>query len=307
MRPPIPPIDFTTAVEVWSTVGTWFGGIAAFLVLSVATLAGEPPSSQDASGTPLFVIVIGAVAGAMTIATVTATFYRALSRLYSETVGRRRSDYRKLRALACGVRTEYVTELLGEPVFLSNGYSRRDGQHTDWVDRIYLLKECCVQTRCTTTGQVATFSITTMTSKFRPVVFFPRVEELVLGLHTFEAASDDAVSAEAASDEPADLFVSPHTWGYAEQHYMGNPGYYQTYVLGYNNSSDAGNFATEYLSENDRDAVMRGDAIPVSALGEFRKHSIPNTITTVGPHLDWADYSSPRGPERDTLRVLRWP
>jgi len=276
----------------------------AFLLLSVETLAGEPPASQDASGTPLLVIVIGAVAGAMTIATVAATFYGALSRLYSETVGRRRSDYRKLRALACGVRTEYVTELLGEPVFLSNGCSRRDDQHTDWVDRIYLLKECCVQTRCTTTGQVATFSITTMTSKFRPVVFFPRIgehagEELVLGLHTFEAASDEPIS--------ADFFISAHTWGYVEQHYMGNPGYYQTYVLGYNNSSFAGTFATEHLSENDRDAVMRGDVIPVSALGEFRKHSIPNTITTVGFHAEWEDYGSPRGPERDTLRVLRWP
>ena len=274
------------------------------LVLSVDMLVGETPASQGASGTPFFVIVISAVAGALTIATVATTFSRALGRLYSETVGRRRSDYRKLRALACGVRTEYVTQLLGEPVFLSYQHSDHDGRYTDWVDRTYLLKECCVQTRCTTEGQVATFSITIMTPKFRPVVFFPRIgehagEELVLGLHSFEAVSDEPVS--------ADFFVSPHTWGYAEQHYMGNPGYYQTYVLGYNNSSDAGSFETEYLSENGLDADKQGSAIPVSALGEFRKHSILNTITTVGPHIDWADYGSPRGPERDTLRVLRWP
>lgn len=274
------------------------------LILSVETLTGEPPASQGASGTPFLVIVISAVAGALTIATIATTFSRALSRLYSETVGRRRSDYRKLRALACGVRTEYVTELLGEPVFLNYHESCRDGRHTEWVERIYLLKECCVQTCCTMAGQVAAFSITTMTAKFRPVVFFPRTgehagQELVLGLHTLDAVSDEPIS--------ADFFVSPHTWGYVEQHYMGNPGYYQTYALGYNNSSDVGSFETTYLFENDLDAVMRGSTIPVAALGEFRKHSIPNTITTVGPHLDWADYGSPRGPERDTLRVLRWP
>ena len=66
----------------------------AILVLSVETLAGEqPPASQGASGTPFFVIVIGAVAGALTIATVATTFSRALGRLYGDTVGRRRSDY----------------------------------------------------------------------------------------------------------------------------------------------------------------------------------------------------------------------
>jgi len=254
----------------------------------------EPP----ATGTPFEFLLIGVIAGSISITAACLGLARWLYVKYNSTIGRRRVQAKKLRRLACGVRAEYIEELLGASAYL-NKSSGVDGSKSE--ERIYVLPDAFVRIHCAGESVVEAFTVTTRSKRFAPKLEIPwggsSADKLLVRLGRTKYAELDQPMA-------ASGWAGVRHWGYNEAHYLGNPGFYQTYILGSNDGSPVGwppaPDWTPLLSGNNEIDIAQ----PSPAWDIFRRAASPNTFCVVGPHVDWERFRSYVGVEMDMLRVL---
>jgi len=168
----------------------------------------EPP----ATGTPFEFLLIGAIAGSISITVACLGLARWLYVKYNSTIGRRRVQAKKLRRLACGVRTEYIEELLGASAYL-NKSSGVDGSKSE--ERIYVLPDAFVRIYCAGESIVEAFTVTTRSKRFAPKLPIPwggsSEDKLLVRLGRTKYAELDKPMA-------ASGWAGARHWGYHEAH-----------------------------------------------------------------------------------------
>lgn len=255
-------------------------------------------------GTPLLFLLLGAAAASASLTVVLVNLSGWLYAKYSQTIGRRRVQARKLRRLACGVRAEYIEEVIGEPALLGKRYigDPSDGR----TARTYVLPDAFVRLICSDDSVVDAFSVTTRNRWFAPRLEIPwggsRESKRIirLGRTRYSGLSRDCLISACG-------WAGARHWGYHELHYLGNPGFYQTYILGSNDVSGVGwppegpELAAVTSASGDGQIDLLA---PTPEWLSFRRLAAPNTFSVVGPHTDAEGLAGAVGVEMDVLRVL---
>ena len=194
--------------------------------------------------------------------------YRAITNF----VLRKRNTLSKIQQLAAGTTIGYFSERLGSPAFIN-----------DYGDRkrlTYVQPDFYVGAITDAHDLVIMFSVTTRSGRFNPV--------LGLGPYTTDRKKKIKISLGKTSFADVDILgtsgkvsmgAGARRGFYVEEYYFGNPGLYQNYCLslidaGYHNSSNSTglNFNTPDI-----------DSTTDLRLQEFRKSTVINTYTIVGP------------------------
>lgn len=234
-------------------------------------------------------------------------FLKGVGAWWSDGPGRRKHWINAYRKIACKVQASYVESLFGIPPFKLQG----ENNH---VRRIWVLGREGYLTVDTVNESVVSYSITTSSPKFRPLVAFGshnayRTEEMItLGVTTF---------AEAMAKPPSgfSLDVGGRRGIYAERHWTGSPGGYLHWILG---SSDLGaphawdsphfdEFRNEYVKHSYATRFMNRDGLwgaldiaETPGHDGFRRTAVVNTLTISSDQESSPDL----GADVDTVRLL---
>lgn len=195
-----------------------------------------------------------------------------------------------------------------------------------FIDRDYF-----VQTISDDDHSVLAFSVTTRSSRFKPAFQLPRKRgwkgkrqwkrrtgeefkplfRIRLGHTRFE---------ELDRGDP-DEFAGPHfrawigarSFSYAEDHYYGNPGYYQTFVFSASSNAavpdgirELSNAIQEAGGEEwpDKNRVDQPEWKDMPRAQAFRRRSAITTYTVISVDLWLKNYPSTFGPHGDEVRML---
>lgn len=225
-------------------------------------------------------------------------------RWYERGWGSRRLWRKKLNSMANWVTDEYVTDLLGIPVFRNQGSipATNTSAEKEWIDRVYTTPHAWVVTR-SVEERVEAWSVTLTDPKFwwdvEEVTF--KVIKGRLGRATFESLST----------KPSGRFESrgAHRYEYAEITSAGNPGGYQSFIFMYNMAG----FGTPHPSgedvvktgdfSDDEDYFERWSPPPAN---ETRKKTVVNTLVVTAPSWGINEIARQSWPkvERDQTRLL---
>lgn len=256
-------------------------------------------------GTPLLYLLVGAVAGSLSITVALAGVGRWTHQRYSETLGRRRTQARKLRRLACGVRSEYIEEDLGSAALLDS-WPAGEEHPSARQRRTYVLPDVIVQLHCDADDVVEAFFVSTRHKRFAPKLEVPwggdhKNKEIVkLGRTRYAKVAIETVQCASA-------WAGARHWGYHEVHYMGNPGFYQSYVLASNDMTQIG-WPKEESGWPQMPLEHGSESLDIHSRPswwlKFRHDAAPNTFGVIGAHAEVARFTSMIGPEADKLRVL---
>lgn len=202
------------------------------------------------------------------------------------------------------MRIEYVEEVLGPAALLDSWPA--DATHPFARERrTYVLPDMVVQLHCNSNDVTEAFFVCTRHKRFAPKLEIPwggnrKNKEIVkLGRTRYAGISLDMI-------QSASAWAGARHWGYHEVHYLGNPGFYQSYVLASNDMTQIG-WPGEEL--NWPDSLLEGDdAIDISTRPrwwlKFRQDAAPNTYGVIGANVDVDNFLAMVGPEADALRVL---
>lgn len=221
----------------------------------------------------------------------------------------------RLRHLACEVQVRTFEDALGRPP-----QYRSQGETTN--EYLFVLEDVYVQAITDRNDSVTHFAITTRSSRFHPTLSLPGVGEVVLGRTTFSELDGGLSNGLSA-------WVGARRSSYAEAYYVGNPGYYQTYVVALNDAgvsrpvegsamaslpeairelggSEGATFGSFLPSSERRES---GGAMPRCwqtrpSVARFRGASPIDTFAVAGPRQDPA---SDPGPDLDQVRLLNQP
>lgn len=157
---------------------------------------------------------------------------------------RRRRLKRKLNMVGCGVRAGYVTELLGQQPTFSSALSRPGNEPKVLRELIYVLPDAYVQlvtlpTPVPDEDVIAAWAVTVRQHRFHPTPtaygqFRGKWGRTMLKLGNTTFASLQSQLAWPPSGVAARVGARRAVW--SEAYYAGNPGYYQTYVMGFNDA-----------------------------------------------------------------------
>ena len=121
--------------------------------------------------------------------------------------------------------------------------------------------------------------------------------EIILGKSNFFDTISD-------SPQKIEYYCGAHDFGYAEEHYFGNPGHYQSYILA-SNQCGTGTPNHEIACEVNS---LQKSPTPVSPKSEelkkIRKTAIINTYAITAPLVDIEDVCFGIGPTYNQVRVL---
>lgn len=255
-------------------------------------------------------LAVGASAAAILVAA--AGICRWSASWYRRTIGSRRDLASQLNQLAAGVTTRWVEERLGAPAFVRAVDSGAAAGRQATTELIYRARHAWVQVLADREEAVVRFSITVTDPKFR---FSTRdlthyQLDLKLGRSRFSE-----IRTEFGTPSGCSLRVGAHNFEYSEAYYFGNPGNYQHYVFSHNDSG-TGRF-DPYAGGGPtwcQDGVLKFNAPPREGhpvfdpkaryAAEFRRKTIVNTLTILGPWRKWPDLAEPRGPDSNHVRVL---
>lgn len=237
-----------------------------------------PAPSPSVTNSPI-VEIVPSVAASIVIATTLIGIAKWLYGRYTRTIGKRRELRRKLDRLATNVRVEYIAGILGEPAFRT--------QCRQWNETVWWLESAAVQVISRISdGAVEQFSITCLDNRLRPrfVLNNGSVEGLpvVLGKTKYCQLTPDPSSIRVE--------VGARRIFYREDYYFGNPGYYQTYTLSYNDGSPVGDLPGDAASEISAAVLANPDLDPDPRdpryseevrvnLRAIRENHSPNTLT----------------------------
>lgn len=210
---------------------------------------------------------------------------------------------KRLDQLSPNVQFDYFKDLLR----LNPFYRNRIGKFDEYV---FIDKDFYVHCLVDEMQQVAYYSVTTRNHRFHPEMWPNRARPAAgrLGITTFAEIAPDHLTG-------VDLFVRGATRPsqYIESIYLGNPGNYQTFLLGlnehgpfefdeqlfytlYGKQVQMGDLADEARS-NDIHNWLRQDKVVA-----FRTKARPNTYGITSPNLSpWADFQF--GPDPIQMRT----
>ena len=241
-------------------------------------------------GSPLF-LLLSALVFILASLTTISNGISILARHYRSSIGFKRNLHHQLRRLAAGVHIGYFEAILGPSAFCrTTGENRED---------TFVNKYCYVQAITDPVGTVVLYSVTTRRKDFSPT--------LVLGPYALDNHSSKirlgrtrfAELESFAKPQSITSNIAARRFYYYEEYYFGNPGKYQTFLLGI---GDAGYCHRDHPGI----PVVCGEAIGNSAVREFRQNAVINTYAVSAPLLIAKDLLKGFwfGANRDQVRVV---
>lgn len=207
-----------------------------------------------------------------------------------------------------GLETEEEIQLIRTEVELSE---------VVWIDRDYY-----VQALVDHDETVHAYSVTTRSGRFHPKLEAPsplpwrerRRVRRQLGmsedeLRLFRIRLGKSTFSEIGEPTQAYASLGAHRYAYVEAHWFGNPTAYQHYVFS-SNDSGAGAWPKLHILFPEGTGSLRWPAsagegpVDDNALARFRRESVMNTYTVIGPRFQLDDYPLSFGPEIDLVRTL---
>jgi hypothetical protein len=257
--------------------------------------------------------IFGLAAAIVAVGGAAITIYRAVARIYRQTIGSRRALARQLYQLAAGTTIRWVEERLGTPAFTQEFQALPDTR-----EMVYYTRHAWVQVLADKDDAVVRFSITVTDRRFRFQVRDLTNHQLAAKLgHTRFADAGTELEPQGRS-----LRIGAHNHEYAEAYWFGNPGNYQWYVLSHNDAVGVGNFtwsvnghglSSFQIGELEfRDGTRQHPAPTPEDLAAFRASTTINTFTVLGPRraptdgspLGKSSLAEPRGPDSNVVRVM---
>lgn len=262
---------------------------------------------------------------------------------FRRTIGRRQDRYRALRRLGTGARLEFFESVLGEPPaitarhILQSEVRDDDGRTTSTsttavLAHYFIQADHYVQAITDTDETVLAFSVTTRSAWFRPTFTAPAPMGVSARVRTWLrfhywpkpllkiklnrtrfAQADPPQGDDTTPDDLATVgiyaWMGARSWGYSEQHYFGNPGHYQTFVLSANSNVPFDSADTDSLHEiasGLHGGFDDGTASTTGAARRFRKRSVVTTYSVLSHQLDAHVYARHLffGPHGDEVRTL---
>jgi hypothetical protein len=252
---------------------------------------------------------------------------------FMRTVGRRRDLTRRLGRLGCGAQLEFFNSVLGEPPTMRGpldlGSSVAEPPAPGQLDQCFwVFPQCYVQVFVDDHSTVRGYAVTTRSRRFAPRFSFPPRVTRRHGVLRRKRGWDHlgfyvrlgrTRLADVAPPEHAPTVVAwaaARSWNYAELHYLGNPGYYLTFVA-------AASYAGPPLPVGDLHAALaemgEAEAWPVrwpwedpagmpqwsmmKAVASVRQNTVANTYAVVDSQL-LAETIPHYGPHGDEVRML---
>ncbi|MCI0687504.1 MAG: hypothetical protein L0Y54_09750, partial [Sporichthyaceae bacterium] len=230
-----------------------------------------------------FADVIGVLAAASAVALFLVAARKGAVALWRRTLGSRRDLVGQLDRLATGTTREYVEQLLGPPAFRrAVGADPFPG----FVECVYRTPHAWVHILYDEEhGSVGVLSLTVDDPRFGyPGDRWTACQEtkIIVGKSRFAELPKEA--------EGRRYYFGANRGHYAESHYRGNPGFYQTFVFAWNDAGVgevpiAADFAEGTLAAHLADTYWTGeDAAPdPQALALLRADTTINTLTVAAP------------------------
>lgn len=189
------------------------------------------------------------------------------------------AEYAKLSSLSAGMYIGRFEAALGVPVFIKDS---NDGSR---IEKTFDGPGYLVQTIQDSAGTVELMAVTACRADFNPT-FTTAIGAVTLGISTM--GGQKLAGAKSQPPFTPRYFVSPatsNTYAY-DQYYLGNPGYYKTYIVGVNDACK---------STADYEALVKAIGIPNigkltgetaasnPAVQAFRNSAVINTYAETGP------------------------
>ena len=293
---------------------------------------------------------IGTLVAALAALLVVAGAIRAW---YRRTLGRRRDRYGRLARLGTGAQLGFFVAVLGEPPAMRRVVVKEDYREflvpddprfdegleetqyayveRRFTESIFIDRDFYVQTITDDDETVLAFSVTVRHHRFRPVFELPpkigwrerrrwrkRTGEAFMPLFRVRLGQTRFSELDrGASDEQTGhhfkASLGARSFGYSEDHYYGNPGYYQTYV--FTASSAAGvpdgighlGGAIEEAGGGEWPDPNRSDQPDWDQMPKaqaFRRQAAVTTFTVLSLGLSVENYPATFGPHGDEVRTL---
>lgn len=261
----------------------------------------------------------GQIAAALVAAGAIAAFVWGT---YRRTLGRRRDRYGRLARLGTNAQISYFSSVLGEPpairrtkegaVSVYEDSGKRSRKPRVWTECIWIDRDFYVQTFADMDETIQAYSVTTRSKHFNPRFRPPggyavergRIERFLLvpaiklqpqvklGRTRFEALGHP---------QQAAAWMGAHNMHYFESCYLGNPGYYQTFVFSINDGGyrpfehwdqHLNTFYIGFASNDGENALPAEESGPQMPdwYSRFRRHARINTYTVMTLTLE--DYPS---------------
>lgn len=234
---------------------------------------------------PIYIFIWILVVFLSSIITITNGF-GILIQKYNSTLGYKQDQYNKLSKLRTNVDINLYIEDFGKPTRI---VSARD---LDYKTYIFNNKYYYLYAVTNSDGAVFIFGVTTKTADFQPTFIVPNGQgKITLNKTSLYELSPEVIKINYKSAKsPSDNFCYGYRWtkrfGYYETHYLGNPGNYQTVIVGINDAGHIQNsqkFIDTLLSIN-----YEGDnGIDCTKITEnVRKEAIINTYRLTRPFFN---------------------
>jgi len=215
---------------------------------------------------------------------------------YEKTLGKKQGYLDDVKKLSAGTNIDYIKRIVGNPVFVHKiGNKKNDEKLKEYIfvnDMFY------TQVITDDTDTVLMYSVTT-----RNIGFNPTFEEwdgekyvsITLGKSHF-------VDFQNIPDK-VNVYCGARRVNYSEEHYFGNPGKYQTYILSEN---DAGVFSEESANPCDIQDPASDNIDPNNEkVTKFRREGLVNTFSVTSPlYVNEDEFVFNYGPNLDEVRVL---
>jgi hypothetical protein len=220
--------------------------------------------------TPVWVLLILAAVFVSSVITIGHAVLQARD-LYSDTFRWRQEEYRKIGSLAAGISSEKVKETLGSPLFV------RKSQDGSLTESSFRGRDYWVQTISDLSGTVRLLAITACNLDFKPEID-SLVGRIVLNESRFDSTNG------APSGIRYGLSGATANSFFYDEYYLGNPGFYKTYLVGIDDACPAvANYAEDLAAQGELPFIIRNlrQADPYSAdnqvVAAFRANSVINT------------------------------
>lgn len=177
--------------------------------------------------------------------------------------------------LATDVQLNYLDEFLGKPVFINFS---KNGQYKELI---YIEDDFYAQIISDMRDKVLAYAVTMKDKEFQ-VPIEVAGKEIVLNKSTFSSINDELSKANNCYHFLGNTAPSY----YFQEHYLGNPGKYQTYLFGINSAAEGSD-----LPKSDRWGTTECQAIDLTSLDK----SMPNTFMVLSPEISVEELNLARG------------
>lgn len=272
-------------------------------------------SSIDLTTLSVWLVVLVSILEVLSFA---ARGQSILRSLYLRTpIGRRRSAESRLLTLLPGVQIGFFVSALG-PFAFKNPSAHTD--HYTFVDEMFYVDAVTDKEE-----RVLTYSVTTRDVQFRPRLWGKNLPDLSPRPAGFGSPLGDKTFAELCNDRwtlPIGIIgnLAARRFAYFEAHYYGNPGHYQTYLVGISDAgpttwSDDVTFP-QVLMELPRLGAFDPDGagghdpegieafISKSQMNRFRSAARPNCFVVTSHHFTLFREGLALGPDADRVRTM---